>query len=104
MHRDVYLEPGGLRPGDGALVRNTWIYVGHDSQIPQAGDYLHIDIADHPVIMLRDNDGSVRVLMNRCAHKGAQLGRSACGNTGKFFRCPYHAWTFRWTARCWTSR
>jgi phenylpropionate dioxygenase-like ring-hydroxylating dioxygenase large terminal subunit len=37
----------------------------------------------------------VRVLHNRCAHKGTQLVSDACGNTGKFFRCPYHAWTYK---------
>ena len=44
---------------------------------------------------MRHDDGSVRVLMNRCAHKGSRLVSAPCGNTGKLFRCPYHAWTFR---------
>jgi phenylpropionate dioxygenase-like ring-hydroxylating dioxygenase large terminal subunit len=37
----------------------------------------------------------VRVLVNRCPHKGVQVAGGTCGNTGKFFRCPYHAWTFK---------
>ena len=37
----------------------------------------------------------VRVLHNRCPHKGTMVAGDACGNTGKFFRCPYHAWTFK---------
>ena len=45
--------------------------------------------------MVRQADGAVRVLYNRCAHKGTQLVSDECGNTGKFFRCPYHAWTYR---------
>ena len=54
-----------------------------------------IEIAGRPLIVVRHTDGSVRVLMNRCAHKGSRLVSAPCGNTGKFFRCPYHAWTYR---------
>ena len=45
--------------------------------------------------MVRDDDGAVRVLYNRCAHKGTPLVTEKSGNTGRFFRCPYHAWTYR---------
>jgi benzoate/toluate 1,2-dioxygenase alpha subunit len=45
--------------------------------------------------VVRHTDGSVRAMMNRCAHKGSRLVSAPCGNTGKFFRCPYHAWTFK---------
>ena len=53
------------------------------------------EIAGRPLIVVRHTDGSVRVMMNRCAHKGSRLVSAPCGNTGKFFRCPYHAWTFK---------
>ena len=46
-------------------------------------------------MMVRQPDGAVRVLYNRCAHKGTRLVSDECGNTGKFFRCPYHAWTYK---------
>jgi phenylpropionate dioxygenase-like ring-hydroxylating dioxygenase large terminal subunit len=52
-------------------------------------------VGDQPVVMVRHTDKSVRVLHNRCPHKGVQVAPASCGNTGKFFRCPYHAWTFR---------
>jgi phenylpropionate dioxygenase-like ring-hydroxylating dioxygenase large terminal subunit len=45
--------------------------------------------------MVRGDDGEVRVLYNRCAHKGTPLVSARSGNTGRFFRCPYHAWTYR---------
>src|SRR6185436_1391723 len=45
--------------------------------------------------MVRHTDNSVRVLMNRCAHKGTKVVGDLSGNTGKTFRCPYHAWTYR---------
>ena len=43
---------------------------------------------------VRHDDGSVRVLMNRCAHKGSRVVSAPAGNTGRFFRCPYHAWAY----------
>jgi benzoate/toluate 1,2-dioxygenase alpha subunit len=95
VHRDVYLDPGIFDLEMAQLWSNTWIYVGHDSQVPEKGDYYSTDVAMQPVLMVRHTDGSVRVMMNRCAHKGAKLVSDVCGNTGKFFRCPYHAWTYK---------
>src|SRR5688572_23108057 len=94
VHRDVYIDPEVFELEMEQLWANTWIYVGHDSQVPNAGDYFTTDIAGKPVVMVRHQDGSVRVLMNRCAHKGARVVSAVSGNTGKFFRCPYHSWAY----------
>lgn len=94
VHRDVYIDQEVFDLEMERLWSNTWVYVGHDSQVPNAGDYVTTDVAAQPVIMLRDADGAVRVLMNRCAHKGARLLGHAAGNTGGFLRCPYHAWAY----------
>src|SRR5256885_12170808 len=55
-----------------------------------SSDLITLDIAAQPVIMVRHTDGSVRLLMNRCAHKGTKVVGDLAGNTGKTFRCPYH--------------
>ena len=95
VHRDVYLDPQVFALEMEQLWTNTWVYVGHASQVPDKGDYYATEVALQPLIMVRHSDDSVRVLMNRCAHKGARLVSDTCGNTGKFFRCPYHAWTYK---------
>jgi phenylpropionate dioxygenase-like ring-hydroxylating dioxygenase large terminal subunit len=96
VHRDVYLSPEIFELEMRHLWRNTWIYVGHDSQVPNAGDYYTTELARQPVIMLRDAEGAVRVLMNRCAHKGASLLSAREGHCeGGLLRCPYHGWTYR---------
>jgi len=95
VHRDLYIHPEIFELEQEHFFANTWNYAGHDSQIPQVGDYLTVTIAGRPLIVVRHTDDSVRVMMNRCAHKGSRLVSEPCGNTGKFFRCPYHAWTFR---------
>ena len=95
VHRDVYTDPEVFQLEMERLWSRTWIYVGHASQVPEAGDYITLDIATRPVIMVRQTDGSIRVLLNRCAHKGTKLVSAPAGNAGKTFRCPYHAWTYR---------
>jgi benzoate/toluate 1,2-dioxygenase subunit alpha len=95
VHRDVYIDPEVFQLEMERLWSRTWIYVGHASQVPQPGDFITADIAAQPVIMVRHTDGKVRVLLNRCAHKGTKVVYDFAGNTGKTFRCPYHAWTYR---------
>ena len=94
VHRDLYIDPEVFQLEMERLWSRTWIYVGHASQVPQAGDFVTLNIAAKPLILVRHTDGSVRVLMNRCAHKGTKVVYDFAGNTGKTFRCPYHAWTY----------
>ena len=79
---------------DDQAFSRTWVYVGHASQIPNPGDYYTTTIGVQPVVMVRHSDRSIHVLYNRCPHKGVKIAGEVCGNTGKFFRCPYHAWSF----------
>ncbi|HET7836864.1 MAG TPA: Rieske 2Fe-2S domain-containing protein, partial [Variovorax sp.] len=95
VHRDLYTSAELFELEQEHFFANTWNYIGHESQLPKAGDYLNTEIAGRPLIVVRHTDGSVRAMMNRCAHKGSRLVSAPCGNTGKFFRCPYHAWTFK---------
>jgi benzoate/toluate 1,2-dioxygenase subunit alpha len=96
VHRDVYVSPEVFDLEMQRLWRHTWIYVGHDSQVPAAGDFFATDLGRQPVIMVRDAEGTVRVLMNRCAHKGARLVSAPAGHCeANLLRCPYHGWTYR---------
>ncbi len=95
VHRDVYLDPDIFAIEMRRLWAKTWVFVGHTSQIPEPGDFYTCSIGAEPVMMVRQTDGSVRVLRNRCAHKGAKLVGVTSGKVGRFFRCPYHAWSYR---------
>lgn len=95
VHRDLYLSDELFALEQRHLFANCWIFAGHASQLPNAGDFITVTIAGQPLLLVRQPDGSIRALHNRCAHKGAQLSTQACGNTGRFFRCPYHAWTYK---------
>lgn len=95
VHRDVYCDQELFELEMQRLWGRAWIYVGHDSQVPKAGDYYTTDIAGQPVVMVRAADGAVHVLLNRCAHKGAKVVGASSGNCRGQLRCPYHGWTYR---------
>jgi phenylpropionate dioxygenase-like ring-hydroxylating dioxygenase large terminal subunit len=95
VHRDVYVSEVVFALEQQHFFANTWTYLGHASQVPAPGDYITLDIAGRPLLMVRQADGGIRVLYNRCAHKGAQLVTDPAGNLGRSFRCPYHAWAYK---------
>ena len=95
VHRDVYTSAQVYRAEMQHLFPNVWIFVGHESQTPNKGDYFTTQVGDQPVIQVRHSDGEIYVLYNRCPHKGTKIAIDRAGNTGKFFRCPYHAWSFK---------
>ncbi|MDC3348365.1 aromatic ring-hydroxylating dioxygenase subunit alpha [Paracoccaceae bacterium] len=95
VHRDVYTSHEVYRLEMRHLFSNAWIFVGHESQTPNKGDYFTTQIGDQPVIQVRHKADEIHVLYNRCPHKGTKIAIDRTGNTGKFFRCPYHAWSFK---------
>lgn len=94
VHRRVYVDEEIFALEMDRIWGHAWIYVGHDSQIPEVGDFITTDIGLDPVIMVRDESANVQVLFNRCAHKGAKITARECGHA-ESFRCPYHGWTYR---------
>lgn len=72
----------------------TWVFVGHETEVPEPGDYRLRYIGDNPFIFVRDEQGEIRLLFDSCRHRGAKLCRGEKGNTSHF-RCPYHGWTYK---------
>ncbi|MGQ0569277.1 MAG: aromatic ring-hydroxylating oxygenase subunit alpha, partial [Armatimonadota bacterium] len=80
---------------DSVFTGPVWVLVGHESEIPNSGDYKTTSIGAIPVIAVRGTDGQVRVLVNACAHRGTRLVEGPFGNVGRGgFRCIYHMWTY----------
>ena len=71
----------------------SWIFLAHESEIPNPGDYVSRMLGGVPVIVVRDENGAVRGHLNTCRHRGAKVCRSDSGNT-RYFTCPYHGWTY----------
>jgi phenylpropionate dioxygenase-like ring-hydroxylating dioxygenase large terminal subunit len=95
VHKRVYTDPEIFEQEMRFIYGQAWIYVGHESQVPLPGDYHTTLVGKQEVILVRGTDQQVNVLYNRCPHKGAQVVPEGDGCAGKFFRCPYHAWTFK---------
>ncbi|MGI9292993.1 MAG: aromatic ring-hydroxylating dioxygenase subunit alpha [Pseudomonadales bacterium] len=96
VHKRVYTDPDVFELEMQRIWGQAWIFIGHESQIPKAGDFFTTNINHKvPVVMVRDKKGAVHVLHNRCGHKGAKLVESREGNARGAFRCAYHGWTFQ---------
>lgn len=72
---------------------HSWIWVGHVSQIPKAGDFFVFDYGYESVIVARDKNKNVNAFLNVCRHRGSRVCIKKSGNT-RVFACPYHAWTY----------
>ncbi|HTP95064.1 MAG TPA: aromatic ring-hydroxylating dioxygenase subunit alpha [Burkholderiales bacterium] len=70
-----------------------WAYVALAAEVPNPGDFKRSAIGDKPVVVVRDDEGAIRVVENRCAHRGVQFCQQPFGNAREF-TCPYHQWTY----------
>ena len=75
------------------IYEGNWVYLAHESQIPNVNDYLTVYIGRQPVVITRGKDGKLNALANTCTHRGAILCRFKKGNKSSF-TCPFHGWTF----------
>jgi p-cumate 2,3-dioxygenase subunit alpha len=93
VNRRAFTDPRCLEEERTRVFGRCWIYVGHESELPHNGDYRARTVAGRPMVLVRGDDNVVRVLLNTCTHRGAQVCRQKSGNA-RTFQCPYHAWTF----------
>ena len=93
VHRRVYTDPDLFELEIERIFGHAWLFVGHTSQVPTAGDFITTDLGRQPVIMVRHRDGTVHVLLNRCTHRGAKVVNERCGHAQRL-TCCYHGWSF----------
>ncbi|MCA1025830.1 aromatic ring-hydroxylating dioxygenase subunit alpha [Cytobacillus kochii] len=72
----------------------TWIFIGHESEIPNKNDYMLRDLAGYSIIVSRNPDSSIKAFYNMCTHRGMKLCRADKGNKSAFV-CPYHGFNFK---------
>ena len=75
------------------IFTRSWLYVAHESEIPNPGDFVTRVMGGDPVIAWRGQDGKVRVFLNVCRHRGRRICGEDTG-TAASLRCPYHGWTY----------
>jgi phenylpropionate dioxygenase-like ring-hydroxylating dioxygenase large terminal subunit len=72
----------------------TWLLLAHDSEIPKSGDYVVRAMGEDQVIVSRDRENQVHVMLNVCPHRGMRICMGEAGNA-QVHRCIYHGWAFR---------
>ncbi len=93
VHRRVWADAEVHRRELDRIFRTCWQFMAHESEIPEPGDYVTRRLGRDSVIVVRDETGRVRVLLNTCRHRGVPLCRADRGNASHF-RCSYHGWTY----------
>jgi benzoate/toluate 1,2-dioxygenase alpha subunit len=93
VHESVYHDAEMFELEMERIFYSTWVYVAHESELPEPGDYRTSVIGTQPVIASRDSAGEIHVMLNRCMHRGAVVCRSERGHSNHF-RCPYHNWVY----------
>jgi phenylpropionate dioxygenase-like ring-hydroxylating dioxygenase large terminal subunit len=94
VHSRIYTDPEIFEEELDRVFHRGWVYVGHEGEVPEPGDFRSTLVGRQPVILVRGDDGTVRVLMNRCTHRGTVVCPHERGNAARF-TCVYHAWSFR---------
>lgn len=89
----VYTDPDVYALELERLFGRTWLFVAHESEIPDSGSFVVRDMGEESVIVGRDDEGTAHVFLNSCRHRGMRL---ACEDFGKsdMWRCPYHGFTY----------
>lgn len=94
VNREAYRSEAIFAAERERIWMTSWLYLGHETEVPNPNDFKVRVLGGKPLILVRDQNGQVRVFLNSCPHRGTVLCRESEGNN-KNFQCFYHAWTYR---------
>lgn len=92
-HRGIFTDPELFELEMTHIFEGNWVYLAHESQVADPGDFYTLTIGRQPVMITRDKEGQLHGLINSCSHRGAMLATRKKGNKSSF-TCPFHGWTF----------
>jgi benzoate/toluate 1,2-dioxygenase alpha subunit len=90
--RSIFSDPALFEIEMQALFEGNWVYLAHESQIPNPNDYLTTYIGRQPIVISRAKNGELNAFINACSHRGAMVCRHKVGNKATY-TCPFHGWT-----------
>lgn len=93
VHSSLYRDPAIFEEEMDRIFDHSWVWVAHESELREPGDFVTTHVGRQPVIVNRDRKGVIRIMVNRCRHRGATVCEARRGNAAGFV-CPYHAWTY----------
>jgi glycine betaine catabolism A len=88
-----YLSPQVYAHDLELIFGRHWIFVGTEPEIPEPGDFFTVELGADSILIVRDDDLTVRAFHNVCRHRGARLRPAGSGIVGNLV-CPYHQWTY----------
>ncbi|MFM8500084.1 MAG: aromatic ring-hydroxylating oxygenase subunit alpha [Chakrabartia sp.] len=91
--QEFYVSDAVFKADMERVISRKWLVAGHVSRIPNKGDYFLFKVGAEQIIVIRENNDSVRAFFNVCRHRGSTLCSAESGNAPRLV-CPYHAWTF----------
>ena len=98
VRRDIFTDPEFFELEMEHIFEGNWIYLAHESQIPNKNDYFTTNMGRQPIVISRSKTGELTDLLNACTHRGAMLCRHKHNNKATF-TCPFHGWTFSNTGK-----
>lgn len=93
ISREIFSDKDVFQEELERVFTRAWLFVGHESQIPNPGDYYTSRMGAESVILTRDKKKQVHVFLNSCRHRGMKVCQYDHGNT-QLFTCPYHSWSY----------
>jgi len=93
LDRRIFSDPDIFELEMELIFGRAWLFVCHETQIPNPGDFFEAPMGKDNVLVVRQRDGSVKAFLNTCTHRGNAVCRAEEGNT-KNFMCTYHGWTY----------
>jgi 3-phenylpropionate/trans-cinnamate dioxygenase alpha subunit len=93
VDRRIYSDPTIFELEMERIFARSWLFLCHESQIPEPGDFFQSVMGRDNVLVVRQKDGSIKAMLNTCAHRGNAVCRAEEGNA-KSFLCTYHGWSY----------
>lgn len=93
LPRPLYNDPLLFKIDVEEIFQKEWLFVGMTSEIPKKGDYFTVEVAQNPVLVVRDAEGQVNAFHNTCRHRGSRICLEHRGKVANLV-CPYHQWTY----------
>jgi Rieske 2Fe-2S family protein len=95
LAREFYTAPEIFERDMDRLMLRHWFCVGHASSVPHAGDFLVVGLGGESIIVVRNQEGEIRALLNVCRHRGSRICTTRSGSVAAGrLTCPYHAWSY----------